>query len=118
MKNVRKFKKIDFKHKKATLDLNFLLACKEKKIPNFLRFQVVNKQLKSSNAYSTCLKRLLNQEISNKHKVVESMKQILKSIKNKLHHDTCFIDFVYVTKIRNPHGKNFHYLLLTTVKII
>ena len=118
MKNVRKFKKIDFKHKKATLDLNFLLACKEKKIPNFLRFQVVNKQLKSSNAYSTCLKRLLNQEIFNKHKVVESMKQILKSIKNKLHHDTCFIDFVYVTKIRNPHGKNFHYLLLTTFKII
>ena len=118
MKIVRKFKKNDFNHKKATLDLNFLLTCKEKKIPNFLRFKVVNRQLKSSNAYSTCLKRLLNQEISSKRKVVENMKQILKSMKNKLHHDTCFIDFVYVTNIRDSHGKKFHYLLLTTAKII
>ena len=46
VKNIRKFEKQDFKNKKAILDLDFLLTCKEKNIiSKFLRFKVANRQL-------------------------------------------------------------------------
>ena len=46
VKNVKKFEKYDFKYKKAILNLDFWLTCKEKNIiPKFLRFKVANRQL-------------------------------------------------------------------------
>ena len=46
VKNVIKFEKYDFKYKKAILDLDFLMTCKEKNIiRKFLRFKVANRQL-------------------------------------------------------------------------
>ena len=100
VENVRKFEKYDFKCQKAILDLVFLLTCKEKKIiPKFLRFKVAQKQLQFSNTYSICLKILLNQEISNKRKLVRNAKQNLTSMKDILHHEMCFIDFGHVTTI-------------------
>ena len=100
VKNVRKFEKYDFKYKKAILDLDFLLTCNEKNIiPKFLRFKVANRQLQFSNTYNICLKRLLNQEISNKRKLIRNAKQNLTSMKDVLHREMCFIDFVHVTTI-------------------
>ena len=125
VKNVRKFEKYDFKYKKAILDLDFLLTCKEKNIiPKFLRFKVPNRQLQFSNTYNICVKRLLNQEISNKRKLVRTAKQNLTSMKDVLHREMCFIDFVHVTtiflvskdkaisKIQKTHGKKLHNLFL------
>ena len=60
---------------------------------------MANRQLQFSNTYNICLKRLLNQEISNKRKLVRTTKQNLTSIKDVLHHEMLFIDFVHVTTI-------------------
>ena len=128
-KNVRKFEKYDFKYKAAIHDLDFLLTCKEKNMmPKFLRFKVANRQLKFLNNYNTCLKRLLNQEIykknKKKRKLLRTAKQNLTSMKDTLHHEMCFIDFVHVitiflvsndkaiSKIQKTHGKKLHNLFL------
>ena len=74
------------------LDTNVLLSQEH--------FQkVANRQLQFSNNNNICLKRLLNQEISNKCKLVKITKQKLTSMKDALHHERCFIDFVHVTTI-------------------
>ena len=128
-KDVRKFEKYDFKYKAAIHDLDFLLTCKEKNMmPKFLRFKVANRQLKFLNNYNTCLKRLLNQEIykknKKKRKLLRTAKQNLTSMKDTLHHEMCFIDFVHVitiflvsndkaiSKIPKTHGKKLHNLFL------
>ena len=65
VKKVQKFEKFDFKCKKALLDLDFLQLCKEEKLfPEFLPFKVANKCLESSEAYFSCQRCLLNQEMS------------------------------------------------------
>ena len=46
VKLVRKFEKINFKHRKAALDLNFLqIYCSFNAIPKFLQFRVANESL-------------------------------------------------------------------------
>ena len=71
VKSVRKLGKLDFKHKKVQLDLEVLQACKKiNVIPKFLRFKLAKRQLSSSHDYNVCQKILLNEEISNKHKLV------------------------------------------------
>ena len=65
VKSVRKLGKLDFKHKKAQLDLEFLQTCKKNNVvPKFLRIKLANRKLSLSHAYNICQKRLLNQEIS------------------------------------------------------
>ena len=71
VKSVRKLEKLDFKHKKTYLDLEFLKTCKKNNfIPKFLKFKLANRWLSSSQAYNICQKGLFNEEISNKHKLV------------------------------------------------
>ena len=84
---------------------------------------MAKRQLQFSNTYNTCLERLLNQEISNKRKLVRTTKQSLTSMKDVLHHEMCFIDFVRVTtiflvyndkeisEIQKTHGNKPHNLL-------
>ena len=64
----------------------------------------------------------MNQEISNKRKLVRTTKQNLTSMKDVLHHEMYFIDFVHVTtiflvsndksisKLQKTHGKNLYNL--------
>ena len=69
VKLVRKFEKLDFKHRKAALDLQFLKTCQEFKVtPKFLQFRVANDSLKQSQTYQTCKKLLLLEEIRIKKK--------------------------------------------------
>ena len=50
VKLVRKFEKVDFKHRKAALDLNFFQTCGSLNvIPKFLQFCVANKNQRSQN---------------------------------------------------------------------
>ena len=65
-------------------------------IPKILRFNVANKQLKSSNTF---LKKLLRQEISNKRKDIRTINEILTSMRSDLDYDMCFIYFIHVTTI-------------------
>ena len=116
VKNVRKFEKLDFKHKKATLDLDFLHSCKKQNvIPKFLKLKVANRQLLTSN------------EISNKHKVVRPLNLKLVCLKDSIKYVMNFIDFVHITtvflasnnwnisKIRNVHCKKLAIYLLIIV---
>ena len=100
VKSVRKLEKLDFKHKKAQLDLEFLQTCKKNNvIPKFLRFKSASRQLSSSRAYKICQKRLLNEEISNKHKTVRTLAFSLTSLKNELKYVLNIIDFVHITTV-------------------
>ena len=49
VKLVCRLEKLDFKHRKAALDLQFLKTCQEFKVtPKFLQFRVANDSLKQS----------------------------------------------------------------------
>ena len=125
VQKVWKFEKFDFKNRKAVLDLEFLQSCKkEKLIPKFLQFQVANKRLESSEAYVSCQKRLRNQEISIKYKNIRTLYNKITSMKNILHNEISFLDYVHVatkflvlnnkniTKVYKNQGKKLHNLYL------
>ena len=97
VKSVRKLEKLDLKHKKAQVDLEFLQSCKKNVIPKFLRSKLANRHLSSSHVYNICQKRLLNEEISNKHKLVRRLAFNLTSLKNGLKCVLNIIDFVHTT---------------------
>ena len=70
VKLVRKFEKVEFKHRKAALDLNFSQTCRTfNVIPNFLQFRVANKSLQKSQAHQKCPNHLLLAEINNKRRI-------------------------------------------------
>ena len=100
VKLVNKFEKVDFKHRKAALDLNFLQTCRSfNVIPKFLQFRVVNKNLRRSQAYQKCLNHLLLAEISNKKKNLKVPVNELSSIMSNLLRILNFLDFNYVCNI-------------------
>ena len=85
VKLVRKFEKVDFKHRKVALDLNFLQICWSfNVIPKFLQFRVANKNLRRSQAYQKCLNHLLLAEISNKNKDLKVLVIELSSVKSNV----------------------------------
>lgn len=63
--------KIDFKLKKAILDSDFLISCKNSIFPKLLLFAVSNKQLRASETNIYCQKHLINQEFYRKQKPVK-----------------------------------------------
>ena len=82
VKEVRTLEKIDFKLRKAILDLDFLISCRKNSVfPKFLQFKVSNKQLRASKAYISCQKRLLNQEVNNNQKTVKILQQKVIEVK-------------------------------------
>ena len=97
VREVRTLEKLDFKHKKAILDLDFLISCRKNSVfPKFLLFKVSNKQLRASKAYISCQKRVLNQEINNKQKAAKSIQQKVTEVKNSLNCKMSYIDYVHV----------------------
>ena len=97
IKKVQKLDKFDFKHRTALLNLEFLQSCKkEKLIPKFLQVKIANKRLESFEAFLNCQRRLLNQEISTKYKTVWTLYNKITSMKNSLHSEKIFIDYVHV----------------------
>ena len=125
VKKVQKFEKFDFKYRKALLDLEFLQSWKKDKlIPKFLQFKVLNKRLESSEAYLSCQRRLLNQEMSIKYKTIRALNNKITSVKNNLYNEMSFTDYVHVVtkflvsndkniyKIRKNQGKKLHNLFL------
>ena len=107
---VRKFERFDFKYRKALLNLEFLQSCKkEKLIPKFLQFKVANKRLKSSEAYLSCERSLLNQEMSIKYKTIRALNNKITSMKNDLYNEMSFIDYVhFITKVLVSNDKNIY----------
>ena len=46
VKEVRTLGKLDFKHTKAILDLDFLISCRKNSVFQFLQFKIPNRQLR------------------------------------------------------------------------
>ena len=100
VKLVRRFEKVDFKLRKASLDLDFLERCqKNNYVPNFLNFRVSSKRLKDSKAYNSCQTRLLNEEISLKKSAVRQLKTEFKSLKDILQVKLNSIDFAHICSL-------------------
>ena len=96
-KLVRRFEKLDFKHWKAALDLQFLKTCQEFKVtPKFLQFRVANDSLKQSQTYQTCKKRLLLEEIRIKKKNLKTLVRELSVVKEELLRSISFLDVNHV----------------------
>ena len=65
LKVIRKFEKVDYKLRKAKLDISFLVKCQnEKVIPNFLKIRMANKNLQNSVSYKNV------NEVSYKQKLI------------------------------------------------
>ena len=85
VKEVRALENLNFQNRKALLDLDFSILCRNKNvIPKFLHFKVSNKELRKSNAYVIYQKCLVNQKTSNKQKVVKTLKPLLETIKKNV----------------------------------
>ena len=55
LKAIRKFEKVDYKLRKAKLDISFLVKCQnENIIPNFLEISLANKNLQNSLTCKKC----------------------------------------------------------------
>ena len=128
VKEVRTLEKIDFKLRKAILDLDFLISCRKNSVfPKFLQFKVSNKQLRASKAYISCQKRLLNQEVNNKQKAAKILQQKVIEVKNSLNCKMSYIDYVHVcntflvsnnkniSKVKETQDKKLCNLLLKNV---
>ena len=60
LKVIRKFEKVDYKLRKAKLDISFLVKCQnENIIPNFPKFRMANKNLQNSVTYKKWQESLL-----------------------------------------------------------
>ena len=85
VKLVRRFEKLDFKHQKGALDLQFLKTCQEFKVtPKFLQFRVASDSLRQSQTYQICTKRLLLEEIKIKKKNLKTLLSELLAVKEEL----------------------------------
>ena len=114
---VRKFEKVDFKHRKAALDLNFLQTCRSFNIiPKFLQFCVANKNLRRSQAYQKCLNHLLLAGIYNKKKNLNVLVNELSLVKTNLLRILNFLGFNHVCIIIIVTTKNLSLSVNTHIK--
>ena len=98
--SIRKFEKLDFRIRKALLDLNFLETCSSNDvIPNFLNFKTTNNKLKDSASYEECQKLLLREEILNKRTHLDKLKTEFKAVKKGLHDVMSIFDYLYITSL-------------------
>ena len=106
VKLVCKFEKVDFKHRKAALDLNFFQTCGSLNvIPKFLQFHVANKNLQRSQAYQKFLNHLLLTEINNKNKNLKVLVNELSLVKSNLLCILHFLDFNHVCNVIISNNK-------------
>ena len=100
VKLFHKFEKVDFKHSKAALNLNFLQTCWSfNVIPKFLQFHVANKGLQRSQVHQKCLNHLLLAEINNKKKNLKVLVNELSLVKSNLLCILNFLDFNHVCNV-------------------
>ena len=100
MSKIRKFEKLDFRCKKCKLDITFLEVCVDKDImPNFIQFRTANSRLGNSDAYNTCQRLLLNQELNNKKGKLEEDTHSYNVLKRDLNNTLSSIDFLFVTSL-------------------
>ena len=97
LKRIRQYEKLDYKLRKAELDLNFLNVCQERSLtPKFLQFRVANQHLRNSAAYDQCSRLLLQEEIKRKKSTIRNCKKECERLKTELQSTLSHFDFVHV----------------------
>ena len=97
IKRLRKFEKIDYRLRKAELDLKFLVKCRDNNvIPKFLNFRLDNRSLRFSLTYPDCQSNLLLKEIRRKKSNVIVLKKEFGNLRSFLQQQTNSIDFVHI----------------------
>ena len=100
LKAIRKFEKVDYKLRKAKLDISFLVKCQnENIIPNFLKFRLANKNLQNSVTNKKCQRSLLQTEIDNKKSHLRTLQNEFNRLRNKLQFKLNCIDFAHISAI-------------------
>ena len=96
IKRLRKFEKIDYRLRKAELDLEFLVKCKDNKvIPMFSNFRLANRCLISSLTYTHCPSNLLLEEIRLKKSNVIVLQKEFDNLRSSLQQQISSIDFAH-----------------------
>ena len=100
LKRIRKFEKLDYRIRKAELDLEFLLQCRDSNvIPNFLNFRVSSHYLKAFLTYKQCQLKLLQEKIHHKKSDIRLLKKEFNSSHSSLQHEISLIDFAHVSSL-------------------
>ena len=98
VKRIRKLKNLDYRLRKAKLDLQFLCKCDDSNVvPNFLNFRLANSHLKYSSTYRLCQINLLREEICQKKYTLKSLQKEFSSLKVSLPNELNLIDFAHVS---------------------
>ena len=108
LKLIRKFEKVDFKFKKAIIDLDFLYYCQNNNlIPTFLKFKSANKVLANSDVYKSCQLKVLAVEIEEKKRAINEHKNHHYKLMIEIKQQVNRIDFAHISLIfLICYGKN------------
>ena len=108
LKLIRKFEKVDFKFKKAIIDLDFLYYCQNNNlIPTFLKFKSANKVLANSDVYKSCQLKVLAVEIEEKKRAINEHKNHDYKLMIEIKQQVNPIDFAHISLIfLICYGKN------------
>ena len=80
-KRIRKLEKLDYRLRKAELDLQFLCKCDDNNvIPNFLNFPLANSHLKCSSTDRLCQLNLFREEIRQKKPTIRNLQKEFSSL--------------------------------------
>ena len=95
LQQYRLLEKLDFKLKKANLDLEFLTTCKRHEtIPKFLHFKVHNYNVPSTTFYRSFLFKLLDFEIKHKIKLIKRTETRLETARSDLKNNISHLDYM------------------------
>ena len=90
-------KKTDYRLRKAELDLEFLVKCRDNNvIPKFLNFRLANRSLRFSLTYAHCQSNLLLEEIRLKKSNVRVLRKEFDNLCSSLQQQINSIDFAHI----------------------
>ena len=93
----RKFERIDFKIRKVKQDIQFLLKCVENNLkPTFVKFRTSNRYLRQTSAYQSCQKKLIEEELNNKRRILRAHERKFDDLKLRLKDTISFLDFCHM----------------------
>ena len=106
IKKLRKLEKLDYRLRKAQIDLEFLVNCSNNSIvPKFLSFRVATKSLKSTRTYQQCQLSLLHEEIRQKKSNTRVLLKEFEFLHSILQAELSFIDFAHVCSLFLGHKR-------------
>ena len=110
LKDVRHYEKLDKRCRKLSLDIDFIETClRNDVIPTFVRFKLVNQNLRNSSTYRECQVNLLKEELQIKKCSLENNKIELGNLYDKLNSVISYLDFSHIYNvITSSNEKSIH----------